>query len=69
MRLQRVDLLPWAQEARGSNPRAPTKFFKYVAERFSPRHRNISRSQSQNSRRNWNAIMRGVLSDLGALVC
>ena len=38
-RLKRKDFqelarLPWAQEASGSNPDAPTKHFKYLAERF-----------------------------------
>ena len=28
-----MGLLPWAQEAPGSNPGAPTKLFKYLAER------------------------------------
>jgi hypothetical protein len=27
MRLQGIDLLPWAQEASGSNPDAPTTYF------------------------------------------
>jgi hypothetical protein len=38
LRLKRKDFqeilrLPWAQEAPGSNPGAPTKLFKYLAER------------------------------------
>src|SRR5882762_9219791 len=30
---RKVERLPWAQEAPGSNPGAPTKFFRYLAER------------------------------------